>query len=58
MTMPRAIRPAHVSEMKIMNHNVEHNVELEEVANAIWEGKTIMGTDGSVRETQLLLIQL
>ena len=33
-----------------MNRNVEHNVELEEVANAIWEGKAIMGTDGSVRD--------
>ena len=50
MTMPRAIRPAHVSEMKIMNRNVEHNVKLEEIANAIWEGKAIMGTDGSVRD--------
>jgi hypothetical protein len=48
--MPRGIMPAHVSEMKIMNRNVEHNVELEEVANAIWEGKAIMGTDGSVRD--------
>ena len=42
--------PAHVSEMKIMNRNVERNVTLEEVANAIWEGKAIMGTDGSVRD--------
>ena len=39
MTMPRAIRPVHVSEMKIMNRNVERNVKLDEVANAIWEGK-------------------
>jgi hypothetical protein len=50
MTMPRGIMPAHVSEMKIMNRNVEHNVQLEEVANAIWEGRAIMGTDGSVRD--------
>jgi hypothetical protein len=48
--MPRAIRPAHVSETKIMNRNVEYNVQLEEVANAIWEGKAIMGTGGSVRD--------
>jgi hypothetical protein len=47
---PRAIRPAHIREMKIMNRNVLHNVQLEEVANAIWEGKAIMGTDGSVRD--------
>ena len=33
-----------------MNRNVLHNVQREEVANAIWEGKAIMGTDGSVRD--------
>jgi hypothetical protein len=50
MIPPRIIRPAHVNEMKIMNRNVVHNVKLEEVAKAIWEGKAIMGTDGSVRD--------
>jgi hypothetical protein len=38
----------HVSEMKNMNRNVERNVTLEIIAKAIWEGKAIMGTDGSV----------
>jgi hypothetical protein len=50
MTMPRAIVPANVSEMKIMNRKVVQNVKLAEIAEAIWEGKAIMGTDGSVRD--------
>jgi hypothetical protein len=36
--------------MKHMNRKVERNVKLEEIAKAIWEGKAIMGTDGSVRD--------
>jgi hypothetical protein len=50
MTMPRAIIPVHISEMKNMNRNVEQNEESETIAKAIWEGKAIMGTDGSVRD--------
>jgi hypothetical protein len=48
--MPRAIIPVHVSEMKNMNRNVKRNEKPETIARAIWEGKAIMGTDGSVRD--------
>ena len=52
MTMPRATFPVHISEMKNMNRNIEQNKESKTIARAIWEGnnKTIMGTDGSVRD--------
>jgi hypothetical protein len=36
--------------MKKMNRNIERNVESKTIARAIWEGKAIMGTDGSVRD--------
>jgi hypothetical protein len=34
--------------MKNMNQNVEQNEESETIVRANWEGKAIMGTDGSV----------
>jgi hypothetical protein len=50
MTMPRANIPVHVSEMKNMNQNLVQDEATETIARAIWEGKAIMGTDGSVRD--------
>jgi hypothetical protein len=62
MTMPRAaIIQEHVSEMKKMDRNIERNVTYETIAKAIWEGKAIMGTDGSVRDptaTYLFVISI
>jgi hypothetical protein len=58
MTMPRATMPAHISEMKNMNRNIERNVTLETIAKAIWEGKAIMGTLVDWCETQLQLTRL
>jgi hypothetical protein len=50
MTKPRATIPEHVLEMKNMNRRVMQNETCETIARALWEGKAIMGTDGSVQD--------
>jgi hypothetical protein len=43
--------PEHIIELRNMNHGGMRQNELSEtIVQAIWEGKAIMGTDGSVKD--------
>lgn len=41
--------PDHIRELQKMNQCVQHQVPLDIVAQAIWNGIAIMGIDGSVK---------
>jgi hypothetical protein len=44
--------PPHVRALRTMNRGVMRNDMYENIARSIWEGKAIMGTDGSVKKSR------
>jgi hypothetical protein len=50
ITTPTIAPPEHIIEMRLLNRGVTSNTPEAIVAQAIWDGHAIMGTDGSVKD--------
>jgi hypothetical protein len=48
-TRPLDAIPEQLSEMRLMNRGVRTTLPMNVIAQAIWDGQAIMGTDGSVK---------
>jgi hypothetical protein len=48
MTPPRTPTPTPLTGMHLLNHGVQYHTPFPIIAQSIWDGHAILGTDGSV----------